>query len=173
MFTQLFQNRSKWNIRMSAFALAATALLVSSTGVSADPLCKKVQGRYMEHIVTENCTAPTGLCIAGEYQGELRGEFFGSATSLTPTADTATTGVLLFTSDSTIHARVKGKQGDLMIKNAGAFQSTGTGNIVDVQFIVGGTGDLTGASGVLRASGIFNPVTGMGESAYEGEICLP
>lgn len=173
MFSQLFQNRSKLSIRMSAFGLAVTALLVTSAGVSAGPSCKKVEGHYVEHIVTENCNSPVGLCIAGEYFGDVRGAFFGAATTLAPTADTPATAVLLFTSDSTIHARISGKEGDLTIKNAGAFQSNGAGHIVDLQFITGGTGQLNGVTGAIRASGTFDSATGMGESDYEGEICLP
>ncbi len=88
-----------------------------------------------------------------------------------PTADTPTTGVLLFTSDSVIHARIKGKEGNLIIKNAGAFNTGGDGDIVDLQRIVGGTGALVGATGALRASGAF--VAGSGESEYIGSICLP
>ncbi|CAN5785640.1 hypothetical protein BH10CHL1_BH10CHL1_37010 [soil metagenome] len=178
MFNQLAAGRNKFSLRISAFALAAGVLLLSSPGVSANPLCKKVKGHDQEHVATENCTSPVGLCTAGEYSGDMRGNFFGTATSLAPTADTPTTGVVLFTSDSTIHARIRGKNGDLkngdlMIKNAGAFQTTGAGNIVDAQYITGGTAELSGATGILRASGTFSSATGMGESDYEGEICLP
>ena len=173
MLTKFSQSRNKLTLRMSAFALAATALLLSSAGVSADTSCKKVKGHYEEHIAIDNCASPVGLCIAGTYAGEVRGDFFGTATSLIQTSDTPTTTVVLFTSDSVIHARIGGKTGDLQIKNAGAFQSTGAGNIVDVQYITGGTGEFAGASGVIRASGTFNSATGMGESDYEGLVCLP
>lgn len=173
MLTKVTQGHNKLAIRMSTFALAATALLLATASVSASAPCKKVKGHYVEHIVTENCNSPVGLCIAGTYGGELRGDFFGAATSLIQTSDTPTTTVVLFTSDSVIHAQIKGKTGDLEIKNAGAFQSTGAGNIVDVQYITGGTGELAGASGVIRASGTFDSATGMGESDYEGLICLP
>lgn len=171
MFTKLSQNRSKFTVRLSAFALAAMALLTASSGVSANGQCKKVNGRYNEHIVPPpECTSPFGLCVAGEYRGDIRGDFFGSVVSLTPTA---VGEVLLFTTDSTIHAHIDGKEGDLIIKNAGAFQTAGAGNIVDLQYIVGGTGELTGASGAIRASGTFDSATGMGESEYEGMVCLP
>jgi hypothetical protein len=167
MFTQLSQNRSKFGVRLSGFALAAMALLVTGASVSANPVCKKVQGHYDEHFVTEGCT---GLCIAGEYRGDIQGDFFGTVTALheTPVGE-----VSLFTSDSTIHARIDGKEGDLIIKNAGAFQGGGAGNIVDLQYIVGATGELMGTTGAIRASGTFDFATGMGESDYEGEICLP
>jgi hypothetical protein len=42
--------------------------------------------------------------------------------------------------------------------------TSGDGDIVDLQLIVGGTG-------ALRASGTF--VAGSGESKYIGSICLP
>ncbi len=72
-----------------------------------------------------------------------------------------------------IEAKVRGARGNLLIKNAGVFQSTGDGNIVDLQVVTGGTGDLTGATGAIRASGLFSPTTGSGSSEYEGKICLP
>ena len=98
--------------------------------------------------------------------------FFGAATSITPTADTAATGVLLFTSDSTITARLGRRSGTLIIKNAGGFRTVGEGSIVDVQAIVGGTGDFAGASGDLRATGVFTQAAG-GTSTYAGTVCLP
>lgn len=173
MFTKLSENRSKFSARLSAFALAGMALLVTNASVSANPQCRKVEGRYAEQATTENCMSPVGLCIAGEYQGDVSGNFFGTATALIPSADTGTTAVVFFTSDSVIHARINNKQGDLIIKNAGAFQTAGAGNIVDVQYITGGTGDFSGVTGVIRASGTFDSATGMGQSKYEGEICRP
>ena len=163
----------KFSRRFFGFAMAATALMMSTASVYAQNTCYPLNGHYNEHIVTQNCNSPVGLCIAGDYDGVIQGSFSGAATSLTPSADTPTTGVLFFTSDSVIHAKVNGKEGDLIIKNAGAFQSVGDGNIVDVQIITGGTGGLVGASGAIRASGLFNPATGTGSSEYDGMICLP
>ena len=96
-----------------------------------------------------------GLCIAGSYSGQIRGDFLGAATSITTTADTATTGVAMFTSDSTIDATVGGRSGTLVIKNAGAFAASGP--IVDLQTIVGGTGELVGASGAPTRSRAPSP----------------
>ena len=79
---------------------------------------------------------------------------------------------MLFVSDATIHAELRGRQGDLIIKNSGAFHTTGAGEIVDLQTIVGGTGELTGATGALRAEGTFSAETG-GRSTYVGTVCLP
>src|SRR5689334_4377324 len=124
---------------------ASVALLVGSAAPSqAASGCREVRGSYVEHATAENCTSPFGLCIAGTYAGQIRGEFRGSATSITTTADTATTGVAAYTSDSMIDATVGGRSGTLLIKNAGAFSPSGP--IVDLQTVVGGTGGLAGAS---------------------------
>ena len=170
MFTKPLQNRSKFAVRISAFALAAMALLTASSGVNATASCQKVNGHYQEHFVFGAPCPDGALCIAGEYQGGIQGDFFGILASQT---DTDVSEVKLFTTNSTIHARLNGKEGDLIIKNAGAFQGGGAGNIVDLQYIVGATGELANATGVIRASGTFDFATGMGESDYEGMVCLP
>jgi hypothetical protein len=152
-----------------ATAIASIVVLAASTSNAAQA-CRTLKGRYSEHAVADGCTSPVGLCIAGDYSGAIKGTFAGQATSVTPTADSPTTGVLLFTSDSTITARTGGRSGTLIVKNAGAFQSDGTGSIVDLQTIVGGTGDFAGASGNIRAEGTF--VNGQGESAYTATLCV-
>lgn len=149
---------------------ASVALLVGSAAPSeAASGCRDVRGFYVQHGTSENCTSPVGLCIAGTYSGQIRGDFFGAATSITTTADTATTGAAMFTSDSTIDATVGSRSGTLVIKNAGAFAASGP--IVDLQTIVGGTGELLGASVALRAQGTFSAADG-GRSQYEGTVCL-
>ncbi len=112
-----------------------------------------------------------GLCIAGTYRGDISGAFSRSATTVTPTADTATTSVLAFTSDSTITGAVRGNRGTLIVKNAGVFTTLSDGSIVDLQTIVGGTGKLVGARGFVRASGTFSAADG-GTSDYEGSVCV-
>lgn len=168
MFTQGTQNRSKFAVRVSAFALAAMALLTASSGVSANGPCKKVSGHYEEHFVVGEPCPMGATCIAGEYRGDIQGDFFGVLTSQ---MDTNVSAVKLFISDSTIHARIDGKEGDLIMQNAGAFQFGG--DIVDLQYIVDATGELTGATGAIRASGIFDFAEGTGRSDYEGTVCLP
>ena len=156
-----------------AGALVGAALLVAGGSASGSARCFQVRGHYDERAEAQDCSSGVGLCISGEYHGSVGGSFFTTVTSITPTADTTVTNVLSFTADSVIEASVKGHDGDLEIKNAGAFESTGDGNIVDLQLVTGGTGDLTGATGTLRSSGLFDPATGSGSSRYEGEICLP
>jgi hypothetical protein len=151
----------------------ATALLaLGASSSNAAIACRPVAGSYVEHAVTgPACLSPVGLCIAATYRGDVKGEATGVATSIIGTADTATTGVSLFTSNSSIEATVAGRRGTLLIKNAGGFGTSGDGPIVDLQTIVGGTGRLAGATGALRAQGTFSFAAG-GRSEYEGTVCL-
>jgi hypothetical protein len=156
----------------AVLAVAAAGLtLLGGGSATAQSLCHTVQGTYDEHPVS-GCDSPVGLCIAGTYYGAIRGPFEGAATTLVETADTPTSTVRLFTSDSSISASVAGREGTLLIKNAGAFTGNPDGSIVDLQTIVGGTDELAGASGSLRASGTFMFPDG-GSSHWTGVVCLP
>lgn len=160
--------------RLAPFVLAGMVVVLTADSLSAAAECRTVNGHYAEHAVDPtSCPSPVGLCIEGNFSGRIRGAFAVTATSLTPTSDTPTTAVVHFTGDGVIHARIGTREGDLFFKSAGAFHTAGTGEIVDLQFITGGTRELAGASGALRASGTFDPIAGSGESEYTGTVCLP
>ncbi len=123
------------------------SVLLLTSAAEAEAACRTVSGRYTERDAGgAGCASPVGLCIAGEYRGDVRGAFDGAATALIPTADTTSSGVVLFTSDSTITAHIGNRSGTLVVKNAGA-------------------------SGAIRASGTF--VDGAGTSEYTGTVCRP
>jgi hypothetical protein len=152
---------------------AAVVLLAAPGSAGAAASCRSVEGSYQERAVTgPDCLSPVGLCIAADYRGDIRGPATGTATSIITTADTPLSTVALFTSDSTIAATFRGRTGNLLIKNAGAFTSNPDGSIVDLQTITGGTGGLAGAHGSLRATGTFSFATG-GRSTWAGVVCLP
>ncbi len=157
---------------LSAGAVAGVVLLMSGGVASGTSACFGVRGKYEERVNPTDCESPVALCIDGELQGSINGSFSTTVTSIIPTADTPETNVLAFTADTTMQARIRGREGELFVKNAGTFETTGDGNIVDVQAVVGGTGELSGASGVIRATGLFDSATGTGASDYEGKICL-
>lgn len=174
MFHNIFTGQYKLVRRITPFFLAAIAVLLVTASASANAQCRRVRGFYEEHAVDpSSCNSPIGLCIEGEFSGNVKGAFASTATALQPNGDTPTTSVVWFTGDGVIHAKIDSREGDIFFKSSGAFQTTGDGNIVDLQYITGGTGHLAGITGVIRASGTFNPVTGMGESEYEGLVCLP
>lgn len=151
---------------------AVIAALTLTAGQSAaGGRCIEVRGSYVEHAVGgPDCASPVGLCIAGTYRGDIDASFAGAASSIVATADTPTTTVSLFTSDSTITGRFKQWRGTLIVRNAGSFAAGGDGSIVDLQTIVGGTGQLSGATGSIRASGTFTFADG-GHSQYVGTVC--
>jgi hypothetical protein len=164
--------RSRRTVRRGlVLAAGVLPLALFASGSDAAVTCQSVRGSYVEHQVTTGCTSPVGFCITATYGGSLRGTLDGRATTISPNVDTATTGVLMFTTDSSFEGAFRARTGTLAVKNAGAFRTTGAGSIVDLQTIVGGTGGFAGATGELRASGTF--VNGAGESDYEGQVCLP
>ncbi|HEU5296579.1 MAG TPA: hypothetical protein VFU71_17495 [Burkholderiaceae bacterium] len=135
--------------------------------------CRSVRGALEETQVTGMaCGSPVNLCTVAHLIGHLKGEARFTAASVQSTADTPTTGVVFVTGDTTVtDARLGGKRGTLVIKNAAAFRTLGEGDLADVQIIIGGTGDFAAASGSLRVSGTF--VAGAGTATYEGSVCLP
>ena len=160
-----------WRTVLTTGAAVIAALTLTAGQSAAGERCIEVRGTYVEHAVSgPDCASPVGLCIAGTYRGDIDATFAGAATSIVTTADTPTTTVALFTSDSTITGRFKQWRGSLIVKNAGSFAAGGDGSIVDLQTIVGGAGQLSGATGSIRASGTFTVVDG-GRSQYVGTVC--
>lgn len=166
--------RSRTVTRLAPSILVSMAFALAGARLSAEGQCRNVNGHFaIRAVAPTSCPSPVGLCIEGEFSGGIRGPFTVTATSFIVTADTPTTAVVLFTGDGVMHVRIGDKRGDLFLKTSGAYHSVGPGEIVDLQFINGGTAALTGASGVLRASGTFNPAAGTGEVEYTGTVCLP
>jgi hypothetical protein len=160
-----------WRSILTTGAAVVVTLALSAGQSAAGGRCLEVRGSYVEHaVVGPDCASPVGLCIAGTYRGDIDATFAGAASGIVTTADTPATSVSLFTSDSTITGRVGPWRGTLIVKNAGSFAAGGGGSIVDLQTIVGGTGQLSGATGSIRASGTFTVADG-GRSQYVGTVC--
>ncbi len=164
-------SRPRWSRLLfgtSALLLAVGAGLVTWSAQAQAATEHRVQGTIVSHVVSgPSCTSPVALCTAGEFRGAIHGDFAFTATSLVPTADTPTTNVALYTGDLVIH----GKNGDLLIKDAGAFSLASDGSVASVSTIVGGTEQFLGASGHLRIEGIFQ--NGCVDCQYEGSLRTP
>lgn len=162
---------------LAAVAVATlTVLSGAAHGVAAREKPSKARCRTVSGHITDQplagaeCASPLGRCSAGRFYGALKGDFVASATSFTPSGDTATTGVISFTADLVLHT----KDGDIFLKDAGTFNTTpgGRGEHATVTTVTGGSGAYAGASGRLLETGTFTPEDG-GYSVYTGEICTP
>jgi hypothetical protein len=158
----------RMRMMLAVVALAGAAALVSGGTGARAASDQPVSGTIRSQLVMgPTCTSPIGLCTAGEFRGGIRGTFIFTATSLVPTADTPTTEVSLYTGDLVIQT----KDGDLLIKDAGAFNTGSSGDVASVSTIVGGTAGLLGAAGAIRISGIFR--SGCVDCEYRGRLRLP
>jgi hypothetical protein len=167
-------------ITIAILAAVAVATLVVFSGAAhgvaarekpSKARCQTVSGHITDQpLAGAECASPLGQCSAGRFYGALKGEFVASATSFTPTGDTATTGVISFTADLVLHT----KDGDIFLKDAGTFNTTpgGRGEHATVTTITSGTGRWAGASGRLLETGTFTQEDG-GYSDYAGEVCTP
>jgi hypothetical protein len=160
--------------RGTALAALAVILLSSSASADADDRCRTLHGHLADHLLAgPTCTSTLGLCTQGTFSGGLRGEFIGIATSVIPTADTPTTAVLFATGDVIIHAHIGNREGDLTVKDAGLFHTSGKHEFSDLMSILSGTRSLTGISGVIRINGNSDPTTGTDQGDYVAEVCIP
>jgi len=145
------------SVRRFAFAFLVLALAVASVQpAAADSNCHTRRGSVSIQIFSgSGCTSAVGLCATVTFRGGLRGQSQFVGTSLVPTVDVATTGVVLLTGDNQIHTA----DGDLFTKDAIVFNTTGNGEFAEVDTLVGGTGDFAGATGRQIAHGANNEGT--------------
>ncbi len=159
---------------VSLSLLFVAALILGSTQARADPSCRTVQGSAsLNPVPAADCSSPVGICGEGTFTGGLQGDYSSILFTLTPTADTAITQVVLFTAETTIPAAQVGHwRGQMVLKEAGSFHVAGAGEFAELYSVAGSSGDFVAATGVLRAVGTFNDVTG-GGIVYQGQICVP
>jgi hypothetical protein len=158
---------SRW-IRLAVLSLSALLAVLLVGGASAASSCKKINGKVTIQVLPpSSCPSSFGLCASASFSGDLTGTSSFTGTSQAATVDTPTTSVILLTGDNTIQT----SGGTLMTKDAIVLQSTGDGNFGEVDTVVGGIGEWTGATGTFRAQGTF--VGGSGQGDYIGEICTP
>jgi len=153
-------------IRKSHIAAAAVLLasVIAAAPASADPNCHTRHGSVTIQIVTDfTCTSDVHLCANVQFLGGLHGESSFVGTSLNASIDVAATGIVFLTGDNHIRTR----EGDLFVKDAIVFNTTGEAEFSEVDTIVGGTGEYEGATGRLQAVGKNN------EGSFVVEICTP
>lgn len=154
---------------MAGVALAACGAVVAVTGGAASAAPASVNGHFeVETSTGPECPSPVGVCLDGTVSGRIKGAFSVVATSVTATADVATTGAVFVTGDAVVATG----SGDLLCKLAGTLQVSADGPFVSLCVITGGTGDWAGASGYLRTSGAITLADG-GSGSYDGKVTAP
>jgi len=154
---------------MIARIVLSSVLVVSIVAIGSTASAATIVGHFSSVVVTgPDCLSPIGLCTRGTLSGGLKGEFFFTATSLVPTADSPATGVVLYTGDILLTT----KDGTLTCKDTGGFQTVGAGAVASVCAIVAGSGDLAGASGTIQFIGNFTFADG-GDGDYRASVSLP
>ena len=169
----MFKPTLSWTKRTKgAAALASLAVILLSSTANANSLCRTLHGHLIDHALTgPACASTLGLCTQGTFSGGLRGAFIGIATSVIPTADTPATAVLFATGDVVIHARIGDREGDLIVKDAGLFHTSGKHEFSDLMSIMSGTRALSGISGVIQVNGTSDPTTGIDQGDYVATVC--
>lgn len=166
------------NLSLAVAASLAVAVMVLWTGNSEAlaQKCKTVHGHFIDQVLVPpggnlpgGSTCVSGLfCVSGRAIGGLHGDFVSTNTSFVYAPNFGATQVAFFTADVVLHTR----DGDLMMEEDGASNTTGHGDLGDVDTVVpGSTGKWVGATGRLRVWG--NLTVTESDVTYEGEICRP
>jgi hypothetical protein len=108
-------------------ALGASSVPSPADAVHAAASCK-VKGQFtVRQVSGATCLSPVGFCAEAVFTWDLAGTSTFTGSSITPTVDTPTTGVILVTGDSVI--QTKGG-GTLSTKDAIVLRTTGSGTPV-------------------------------------------
>jgi hypothetical protein len=172
--------REDGNVKKLVMILVAGAVLVvvaavslGSTAVNADATCKTVNGHITSEVVEafpngDECPPLgdlPGLCTVGKFIGGIKGDFRFYATAIIPNPDSAEVV------SSTGKIELETKDGTLMLDDASAVSFGADGLFASVQSVdpEESDGDFSGATGRLRAYGVFQG--GCVDCDYRGEIC--
>jgi len=159
-------------MRLVSTAVPALALALLASGGARAARCTAIDAMIATHLVfpcPDNNLSPVGLCTAGSVDsGPLAGATSFAALTLTTTRVPTVfhyTGRLIITTSS----------GDtLTIRDRGVLD-LGNRKYFEFQKVVGGTGALAGAKGMLTSQGQLtpDPLTGffLFEGSLDGQVC--
>ena len=155
-----------------ATGMVATAMMMIGANANAAGECVKVFGFFdLQEVAGKACPSPVAICTSGNFRGSINGGYLSPFFTVTETAETPKTGVVLFTAQTVIErARIGTRTGKLVLSEGGAY-SPPDGAFGQLFTVTGGTGGLAGATGTLRGMGTYLPATG-GNAVYSGEICF-
>lgn len=159
---------SRWIKLALSAAIPGLLLMLIATQVLAAQSCTKVKGKFtLQALSGADCASAVDICATGNFSGDLAGTSVFIGSSVIPSADTPTTGVVFLTGDTTLTT----DGGVLLTKDAISLSTIGNGEFGEVDTIVGGTGKWQGYTGKFTATGTF--INGSGAGNYNGEVCAP
>ena len=155
-------------------AYLAIAVLATAGSVNAAPNCFPAFGTYKQvRIEGNSCNSPLEQCSIVNFKGTMNGTALNAVTRVAGTPDFPISGVLGGTSDGEFEGRVRNRRGGVTFKYAALIDSIGRGDAVALLTIIEGSGELTGVTGTLRFSTVFDLTAAETSTTYEGQICLP
>jgi len=132
-----------WQILFSMDKTNSTGISTCATADSyryssaSCPCLQKVKGKFtLEAFTGPDCTSAAGICATSNFSGDFAGTSVFIGSSVIPSVDTPTTGVVFLTGDTTLTT----KGGVLLTKDAISLSTVGNGEFGEVDSIVGGTG---------------------------------
>jgi hypothetical protein len=179
--SKMKQRNVRSNLMLAAISLIAYAVIVCAIHVTPAVAeddggrCKQVRARFMNTIVTEDCTSPVGLCTAGVLTGSrlLNGPNTFTAFGLAPSAGLP--GIVPETTVSFAGERVmRTERGTLTLSAVGVFDTapTAMGEFDELETVIGGTGRFAGATGTLHLFGRATADRSGFVGNIRGELCL-
>ncbi|HEX2054538.1 MAG TPA: hypothetical protein VHJ78_12540 [Actinomycetota bacterium] len=154
---------SKPAVRRSLILAVVTALAVAATLVPVSARTREVKGEFRSSRVTP--CSPTPICTEGRATGDIEGRFTLTGTSLIPTAETPSTGVIAYTAQVQIQTR----EGSFTCTDTGVTKTTGEGAASSICVLTGGTGIFQGATGYIQFQSQLN-ARGNFVGTYQGRL---
>jgi len=152
---------------MKIFLMPAALLAIAAAGARADDACRTFSGSFTA-VPPQQCASPVHICTHGTLIGGLPSTYDFVMDTLVPTR---IPGVFTYTGHSLITvksgATLTGSDSGLM-----RLKGDGTASFVTIVRIVGGTGELAGATGGIIAPGTLNLATGSTVGTYSGVLCV-
>lgn len=148
--------------------LAAGVLFLFAVSLSADQLCKPVEGHFEAGLVAPPaCQSPVGICTEGRVWGGIQGNYHFVMTQSQPSV--AVPSIFFFTGKSTIAL----KSGDQLLGTDTGSIDFGLGGFASLITFGGGTGDMANATGQIRLRGELSFQAGTTSGDYVGTLCTP
>jgi hypothetical protein len=170
VFSRMFRLATPVKRVAGLFALALTIVLVSAASQPINPPCDSLDGRFIFTLFQfdspTTAHAETEIWSGDELVGYAHAEYFNIEQKGRGVTHMNGQHTLTFLDGSTLqtHDEIRLQADD---KNPGWAQANSR------LYIVEGTGDFAGATGLLHTHGLANIITLEGGIDFKGQVCVP